>query len=397
MLRPALGLMALLLLPEAAATAQTGRPITTVTLPGSPFGIAPTGDGQWVFVALTQPPAIAVLHPAANRINLVRTVSLDEPPTGIALTHDGQLLIAAAGPLVYFLDAGKLASGVSLPLVGAITDGANAGSVDVNVSPDDALAFVADENLQQLTVIDLNRARSNGFPASAIVGRIPTGEAPTQILLSADGQWLYVTGEAAPPAWGWPSACTQEGQTAIQTLVNPQGAITVANVARAAADPANSVVANAPAGCSPVRMAASPAADRLYVTARNNNAVLAFDTSRLISDPAHALLGSAPVGAAPVPVAVFEAGRLVLAGNSNRFQGPNTPSTLSLLDAAQIAMGGNALLSTIPAGAFPRTLVLSPDRKTLYLANYGSNSLEAIDVASIELAARPGSGNATLR
>jgi len=52
MVRPALGLITLLLFPEAAATAQTGRPITTVTLPGSPFGIAPTADGQWVFVAI---------------------------------------------------------------------------------------------------------------------------------------------------------------------------------------------------------------------------------------------------------------------------------------------------------------------------------------------------------
>jgi hypothetical protein len=115
------------------------------------------------------------------------------------MTHDGQLLIAAAGPLVYFLDVGNLIANGPQSVLGSISDGPGAGSIDVNVTADDRWLFVADENLNQITVIDLDRARSGGYPQDAIVGAIPTGEAPTHVDFSADGQWLYSTSEVALP------------------------------------------------------------------------------------------------------------------------------------------------------------------------------------------------------
>jgi DNA-binding beta-propeller fold protein YncE len=73
-----------------------------------------------------------------------------------------------------------------------------------------------------------------------------------------------------------------------------------------------------PAGCNAVRMSISPSGDRIYVTARNSNAVPAFDTSKLVSDSGHALIAMAPVGDAPVPVMVVDNGKKVIAGNSFR-------------------------------------------------------------------------------
>src|SRR5213082_1644656 len=64
-------------------------------------------------------------------------------------------------------------------------------------------------------------------------------------------------------------------------IENPAGAIIVVDVTKAESDPAHSVVAKVPAGCSPVRMAISPAGDYVYVTARNSNAMLAFNTAKL--------------------------------------------------------------------------------------------------------------------
>jgi DNA-binding beta-propeller fold protein YncE len=302
------------------------------------------------------------------------------------MTHDGQLLIAAAGPLVYFLDVGNLIANGPQSVLGSISDGPGAGSIDVNVTADDRWLFVADENLNQITVIDLDRARSGGYPQDAIVGAIPTGEAPTHVDFSADGQWLYSTSEVALPIWGWPAACIQEGQTANQTLVNPQGAVVVANVAQAVSSPAQSVASHVPAGCSPVRMSQSPSGDRLYVTMRNNNAVEALDTSQFLSNPSGALLGSAPVGIAPVPLAVLDRGRLVLVGNSDRFEAPTSPQTLSLLNAAAIVSGGSALLATLPTGAFPRTISLSPDLRTLYISDFGPNMLQVLDLSNLIVA-----------
>jgi DNA-binding beta-propeller fold protein YncE len=163
--------------------------------------------------------------------------------------------------------------------------------------------------------------------------------------------------------------------------VNPEGVVVVVDMARARTDPAKAVAARVPAGCSAVRMAISPDGRRIYVTARNSNAVEVFDTSKLVSDPDHARLGVAPVGEAPVPVAVIDGGKKVVAGNSNRFGGRSSGETLSVLDAARMEQkGADAALGTIPSGAFPRELNVSADGHTLFLTNAGSKSLQVMDI-----------------
>ena len=157
------------------------------------------------------------------------------------------------------------------------------------------------------------------------------------------------------------------------------------NVAISTTNPAGSVASLVPAGCSPVRMAMSPDGSRLYVTARNNNALLALDTQQFFANPAGAVVGTAAVGPAPVPVAVIDSGRHVIVGNSNRFDGPTMPQTLSVLDAAKIEDGSGAVIGSLPAGIFPRERTLSADGQTLFLANYGSYALQVMDVLAIAL------------
>ena len=157
----------------------------------------------------------------------------------------------------------------------------------------------------------------------------------------------------------------------------------VAYMPTAVSNPGQSVASHVPAGCSPVRMAQGPKGNRLYITARNDNAVLALDTSLFLSNPASARVGSAGVGTAPVPVAVLDHGRLVLVGNSDRFVAPTSPQTFNVLNAREIENGGNPLRATFPTGAFPRTFRFSPDEMTLYLSDFGSNMLEVVDVLTL--------------
>ena len=288
--------------------------------------VAPSKDGCWLFVSLTGGPGggpgMAVLKRSAGKIDLVRVVPLPSAPTGIRVTHDGKLLIAAAGSAVVFLDVQKAIKGDSDPVVGSIAGGR--GRVYTNMTPDDSLLFVAEESDATITVIDLERARRDGYKSEDVIGKIPVGNAPIALTFSPDGKWLYTTSELASPDWNWPKQCKPEGaQVPLpdSVVTDPEGAVIVIDVARARTYPAHAVVARVPAACSPVRMSISSKGDRIYVTARNSNAVLEFDTAKLVPDGEHALVGIAPVGSAPVPVMAVDEGRKIVVGNSDRFAG----------------------------------------------------------------------------
>jgi DNA-binding beta-propeller fold protein YncE len=120
---------------------------------------------------------------------------------------------------------------------------------------------------------------------------------------------------------------------------------------------------------------------RIFVTARNSNAVLAFDTAKLITDAAHARIGMVPVGTAPVPVIALRGGETVVVGNSNRFGAEaGGGRSLTVLDGRKFADPGGATTGSIPAGDFPRELRLSPDGETLFLTNFNSSTVHMFDI-----------------
>jgi DNA-binding beta-propeller fold protein YncE len=303
----------------------------------------------------------------------------------MALTHDGKLLIAANGVGVVFLDVDRLTSGKGDAVSGSVPIGTETGTICVNVTLDDRFLFVSDERHASITVVDLTLARSKGGAAKSIVGEIPVGNLPVALTFSPDGRWLYTTSESAASDWDWPEVCDPEGPAAAapNTPKHPLGAIVVVDVAKAETDPAHAVASRVPAGCSPVRLAISPQGDRAYVTARKTDAVLVFDAGKLVADAEHAELTRVPVGSAPVPVVVVDGGRKVIAGNSNRFAAVHESSTLTVVDAARAATGAGAVIGTISAGVFPRDLALSRDGRTLFVANWGSDSLQMMDVANL--------------
>ncbi|HEX6185371.1 MAG TPA: hypothetical protein VFZ44_15910, partial [Pyrinomonadaceae bacterium] len=301
----------------------------------------------------------------------------------------------ADGDYVVFMDVARMTSGRGGdPILGYISDGPASGSVYVNTTADDRLLFVSDEQAQAVTVINLQRARAEGFKETAIVGRIPVGVAPIALTFSPDGRWLYTTSQRAPERLKWPIECKPEGaDPATAQPRYPQGAIHVVDVAKAATDPASSVVANVQAGCSPVRLDILPDGSRVYVTARNSNALLAFDTAKFHIDPASARVGTVPVGIAPVGIAVTDGGRRVFVSNSNRFARDQTVrQTLTVIDAARVGEGAAAVLGSVPAGLFPRQFGQSPDGQTLFVANYISSELEVIDLKRLTVA--PAAGGA---
>ena len=293
-----------------------------------------------------------MLSRADGRITLKKVFPVETSPTGMVITHDGKLLIVADDEYVVFLDVMRMTSGRGDPILGYISDGRFSGSVYANVTPDDKFLFVSDENTEKISVINLAKARAEGFKETAMVGTIPVGMAPIALTFSPDGKWLYTTSQLAPKSLNWPIACKPEGSDpATSKEEYAQGAIIVVDVVRAQTDPAKSIVANVPAGCSPVRLAISPGGDRVYVTARNSNSLLAFDTNAMRSDAEHAQVGKVPVGSAPVGVAVVDDGKFVLVTNSNRFAKDQTArQTLTVIEASRVSEGQAAILGGLPAG-----------------------------------------------
>jgi YVTN family beta-propeller protein len=301
----------------------------------------------------------------------------------MALTHDGKLLVVANDGFVTFIDTAA-AIAAKPAIVGSISDlegdpeDNDPGSVYTNVTGDDHYVFVSDEQNLTITVIDLVKARRDGFSRNAIVGTIPVANAPVALSFSRDGRYLFTTSEVARKAYKWPTICKPEGSAAGTAPERPAGAIITVDVAKAQTTPDQAVVSKIPSDCSPVRMALSPDGATAWVTNRGSNTVTAFDTAKLIAGDQSARIATIPVGSNPVAIAVTSDGRYVLAGNTNRFgTGGTTSGSISVIDAAT-----KAVVATLPAGLFPREFSQGSDSE-LFLANYRSNVITIFDTSRL--------------
>jgi DNA-binding beta-propeller fold protein YncE len=359
-----------LLLCAQAARADCNKPtadaVVHVAVPGHPFAALPSADGCTIFVSLTGKAShLLVLKRDEGTVTVAQDLPATGMLTGMALSPDGRFLAAANGGGVTLFDTAKLIAGADKAAMGYLNDRTGAGSVYAAFSPDQHLLFISDEATATLTVYDFVGI----FTGKGIkpIGEIRTGDAPVGLAFSPDGKFLYSTSQAASATGG----CSENGGRS-----HGPGSLMVIDVAKAAAAPADSVLAQVPAGCSPVRVALSPDGARAYVSARGQNMLMAFDTARLLTDPGHAQVAQIAVGTAPVGVAAADG--KVFVTNSNRFGGGDAQS-VSVLDAANLA-GPQA---GIAAGGFPRELKLTADGKTLLVTNYASGTLELVDMARL--------------
>jgi 3-carboxy-cis,cis-muconate lactonizing enzyme. len=375
----------------SACNAPAKDPIVHLEVPGAPFEPVISSDGCWIFVTLTQrnnsdDGGITVVHRINGALSIARTISLKGNPTGAVLTHDGKLLIVADGGYIAFLDASRLQSGEGDAVLGYIGDGSPAGYIYVNVTPDDKYLLASAERGQAVIVVDLEQVRADAYKGRGAVAKLDVGNAPISVTLSPDGRYLYTTSEAALPEWHWPTTCRPENPHAkANTPFHAQGAIIVFDLTRALSDPSHAAVSRLNAGCNPVRLVLSPRGDVAYVSARGDNSLLAFDTQRLTNDPEHAMLSRTEVGIAPVGIAVTDDGARVVVTSSNRFGGgAGDHQPLTVVDVSKARAGQPKVIGTIQAGAFPRELRLTADGRTLFATNFGSRTVEMIDLASAE-------------
>ena len=348
--------LAVLVVPFVCAWAPP--PSYEVELQGPPFGVVSTRDGAWVFVSPSAarngvPMGISVLGRRGDRYEVIRTVSTPVPVNEMALTHDGKWMVASGGKDIVFLEVESLEQ-EGRPRIGTIHEEAELGRVYVAVSPDDRTLLVSNENKSSISVIDMEKVRAKGPDKEAILGNIPVGNAPVALVFSTDGKWVYSTSEVAARSWNWtpkvvPEGLLHSGKAGDHPRLIPYGALCVIDVEKARSDPAHCVVSRVPAGASPVRLSLSKRGDRIYATARGSDALLEFDVAKLVSDPDHSLLASVPVGVSPVPIALVDSDRVLVVGNSDRFnRNEDARSNLTVVETSRVGEGKQAILGTIP-------------------------------------------------
>jgi DNA-binding beta-propeller fold protein YncE len=370
---------------DMPATAPTTTP-EQIALPGSPFGVVASPDGRFAFASLSgATQGIAVVERGSAGTQLLHIIPTAGDAFGLALSGDGGLLLAAVQPEgVAFVDARKAEAGAADAVLGYVSLGGAAGTIEVRFSSDERLVFASEEGGAAVAVIDVVRAFTTGFDVSSVSGTIPVDQFPVGMAVSPDGRYLYVTNEEASP--GSPgydaTACT------LGTETGPEGTLVVVDVRRALFDPSTSVVSRAYAGCSPVRVALSFGGEVAWVSQRAADTLGAFSTDRLLRDPEHALISATPVGTAPVGVQPFAGGRLIAVANSNRFA--TSPGTVSIVDATLALFDRPAVVETIDVDVFPREWALSPSGDELYLTEFGSRILDVFDVRGLVRGIRPG-------
>jgi DNA-binding beta-propeller fold protein YncE len=300
---------------------------------------------------------------------------------GTARTRGGRYLLVASGKGAIVIDTAKAVAGSPGAVLGTLSGNGGDSAIEVTLSPNDAYAFVSEEygnastnNLGDIEVFNLHQALTSGFSPKNFIGEIVLGRAVVGTAISPDGKTMYATSEITP---GGPTEPV-DGVTGV-------GMLSVLDLKTLETVPGDALLRQITnVGCNAVRVTTSPNGKVVWVTARQSNAVLAYDAKKLLTDPLHAQLASVQVGTAPVGMAMIDGGRRLITADSDRFNAAGAYTGLTVVDtAAALAHQQNANLGRIPTGTFPREFALSPAGRALLVSDYGSNEIQTVVTASI--------------
>lgn len=357
--------------PTCAADAPGAGAVIAIPVPGLPFASVSTHDGRVLFVSVSGTPGgVVVFRVVPNGLERIGFVALRmRSALGMSLLADDSVLFVADGSGVALIDAAVARTGARTEPV-YVGDDAGAGTTEVLAAPDGRMAFATDENMARVSVLRVQRQPS-GAPGAVRTGEIAVDRAPVGLAFSRDATTLYVVSEVT--GRGGETADANGDLVRRCTPRAGNGTLTAIDVARGA------VVARLAAGCSPVRTIVTADGTTVWVSARGDDRVIAFDAAKIRTDPRHALVAQARVGSAPVGIALLAHDTLLAVANSNRFDPGSASSTASVVQLGDPP----ALRASVPTGSFPREFSVSPDGSVLYLTNFRSRTVELIDVGRL--------------
>jgi serine/threonine protein kinase/DNA-binding beta-propeller fold protein YncE len=346
---------------QVAATAKQvpGVRTGTTAVGGSPFGIVVTPDGKYSFVSRGN--SVAVLSNRGGSLAPAQAGSVSAPGAAktVAITSDGKYVLAAVSNGAYVINAADAENGGDTVL-GQIAPPLEDSANEVFVSRS-GLVFITYQSTGNVAVFNLRKAIAGGYSRAGFIGMIPLGtnSMPQAMAESADGHWLYVTGES------------QDGR------------LYLVDMATAGTDPQHALVSSAAAGCAPARVIVSGDGKYVWVTDRDSNALVAFSAAALAAKARNPLVANVAVGQTPIGLSFVNGGQQIVVADANTRDAQNADNLALVSTQLALLRKSGALSGFIPTGQQPRDLALEPDGKTLLSTDTKSGQLLAIDVRSL--------------
>lgn len=373
-------------------TALTQVRTATVDVPGYPFSVLYAAQSGFAFVSLSgNNYSLGVLDTTTFPPTQAHTIPLNntrlkdhQGVLGLALTKSGKYLFVSAGTGAYIIDTSRAIQGANDSVVGILNgrkDVTGNEAIQVTLTHDDLYAFVSQEYgtrhktvAGNIDVFKIDYDTPNAVKSKNI-GYIDLGGSVVGSSLSPDGELLYVTSE---------NALTNYTSAGLEPA-GQHGILSVLNVTLLKTHPKRAQIANVTAGCNPVREIVSSDGQYVWVTARASNHLLGFNATALIHDPANALLASVQVGTLPVGLTFVENEKYIITADSARYVENGREHTGLSVVNVEAALSGSqdAVLGYIPTGPFPREFAVSPDNRTMLVADFTFEAIQAVDLSTL--------------
>jgi DNA-binding beta-propeller fold protein YncE len=316
---------------------------------GQPFDVA-TVPG-FAFVSIIS--GVAVLDTSQPVPRLMWTVPISHSQ-GEALTPDGHYLLVSSGSGLTVFRVSDLEHGAAGP-VGSLSSPGQKHAVEVAVTPDGHYALVTYQDTSNVGVFNLRRALQKGFSPADLIGLIPTGPQPIGVAIAPHGDLAYVTSQ---PRKGSASGAgvvnvidmtkaTSHPATAVvktagagckpaRVIVSPDGqhlwvtaggsnALLAFSVPRLLSDPSHALLARVLVGPLPLGVTMVNNGSRIVVanSDRDNQpgagpSLAVVDASKALAGQGQrALLGYVQAGTTPRQFAMVQGGSTLLVTNTD--------------------------------------------------------------------------------
>lgn len=218
-----------------------------------------------------------------------------------------------------------------------------------------------------------------------MIGTAGTGQSPAHVVLSPDGERVYLT-NAGDDTLGVYDAATLEQVATVEVGAGPHGlrpsgdgeVVVVANTVAGTIDvvqtATNEVSASIPVGDSPAQVAVDSGGDYAYVSLIGDSAVAKVDLAE------QTVVSSVEVSAPPVQLYLTPDGTRLLSADQGSEETPG--DTVSVFDTEAMTVA-----ASITTGSGPHGVVVDTTGETAWVTNLYDDTVSVLDLTTNEAVA----------